>query len=120
MAATPPKFKINDLVYLKSSAATGVLESYRVSQILQTSASSYWQYKIAIRKKYATSQTVEDVVDLQTEQPFILDEGDLLTGCEAAAIMVANAQKRLTQAQAQQLALCHGAPPPPGPTFWSP
>lgn len=116
---TAPRFKINDLVYLKSSAATGMLESYRVSQILQTSASSSWKYKIAIRKKYATSQTVEDQVDLQTEQPFILDETDLLTGCEAAVIMVANAKKRYDQALAMQSTLCGGSLSPPGPTFWS-
>jgi hypothetical protein len=96
-----------------------MLESYRVSQIIKTAASLNWQYKIAIRKKYATSPTVEDQVDLQTEQPFILDEGDLLTGCEASSIMVANAKKRYEQALAVQLTLCNGTPPPPGPTFWS-
>jgi len=67
-----------------------------------------WQYKIAVSQKPPAEQMVGDTIDLKTEQPFVLDETELIDACEAATMVEANLQKRLTSAQRLRQSICGG------------
>jgi hypothetical protein len=102
---TIPQFKIGDLIYLKSSAQIGFLESYRITEVFQV-MKDRWLYKIAIEKNPPTSQTVGDRIDLKTYADLIFDESELLTYCEAQELVVISLERRLTVERARLTARC--------------
>lgn len=80
-----PKYKINDLVYLNTSAQTGRLESYKISSIHDKGLGKYI-YQFIIHQHPFAEATVADRINLKTTSEMFYTEDELLTGCEAMAI----------------------------------
>ncbi len=87
MARMKPKFRINDLVYLESSARVGRLESYRVSGI-QLLGTRNWIYQFIIDQRPPAEATVGDRVDLKEGTELFFSEAELLEACEAMPIVI--------------------------------
>jgi len=84
---TAPKYRINDLVYLDSSARIGQLESYRVGAIHDKGIGKYI-YQIFIEQRPPAESTVASLNDLKFERELFFTETELLTGCEAMGIIL--------------------------------
>jgi hypothetical protein len=99
------RFNVGDLVYLRSSAQIGFLESYRVTEVFQA-VRNRWLYRVDIDQKPPSSQTVGDQIDLKSGTRLIFDEDELLVFCEAQTIIVDFLRRRLTAEQARLDARC--------------
>ena len=104
--ATAPTYSINDVVYLRSSAARGFIEAVRISGITQNATSGGWLYQIRIESKPPIGQTVGDYVDLKKELDFYLTEDELINFCAAAALVEQQLTRRLARIQAKRDELC--------------
>ncbi|MDP1712585.1 MAG: hypothetical protein Q8K86_09020 [Candidatus Nanopelagicaceae bacterium] len=102
-----PRYAVGDQVFLKTSAALGFMEPYFISQVMTRGAG--WQYMVSIRKKPNQSPTVGDVVDLRYQQPFVIDESDLVDPCDASTLVVNVLRSRLVRAEAVHDSLCEGS-----------
>lgn len=103
-------FKIDDVVYLRSSAQIGFLEAYKVIRIFQTRNDQY-TYAIDINKRPPSAQTLGDHIDLKGVRTLYFTEDELLTFCEAETLVVQNLERRLREERARLAARC---PTPPG------
>ena len=88
MPAPPtPKYGINDLVYLETSARVGFLEAYKVSNLVRNRGR--WLYTISVTQKPPAETTVGGMVDLKTEKTLWFDEAELI-GFHEALLLVQN------------------------------
>ena len=106
MAHKTPLYDIDDVVYLKSSAARGFLEPLRVSGIAFDRTSNSWIYRIRIESRAPRGQTVGDFNDLKKEIPFSLSQGELVTFCEAIELAETNLTNALTRIQSLRADQC--------------
>ncbi|MDB4490060.1 hypothetical protein N9045_00950 [bacterium] len=96
-----PLYNINDIVYLRESAALGFLEAVRVSGITRTQ--STWLYSVYAGRMGAVAPThFGDRISL-TEANFInFTEDEFISECEALSLSVANLQRQLDSVKAQK------------------
>jgi hypothetical protein len=98
-------FKIDDVVYLRSSAQIGFLEAYKVTGIFQLRNDRY-VYTIDINKRPPSAQTVGDHIDLKGIRTLYFTEDELLTFCEAETLVVQSLERRLAVEKARLAAKC--------------
>lgn len=107
MARTKPKFRINDVVYLESSAKTGRLESYKVSGI-QFLGTRNWVYQFIIDQRPPAEATVGDRVDLKEGRELYFSEAELLTACEAMSIVIDTLERTIKKFSIIRDSKCDG------------
>lgn len=102
---TAPLFNIGDSVYLKESAQNGFLEVVRISHIL-TSTDGQWTYNVITGTKLPAATTFGDRNTHQN--PFVLyyNESELISFCDAADIIEAVLEQRLTEIRQQRGSRC--------------
>jgi hypothetical protein len=105
MANTAPTYQVDDLIYLRSSAQIGFLESYRISQIVQRNKNEYL-YKIDVVRKAPLEQAVGDRINLKSPATMVFSEDELLTYCDAQTLVVYFLERRLAQERARLIARC--------------
>ncbi len=106
IAPTSPKFNVDDIVFLQESAALGNLESYVIAGVTQLPNSAF-MYQFAVPERPPVHvTTVGDRNNLRHAQDFELQEGELLTQCEAVDLGVTKLQQDLNKVQALQTTFC--------------
>lgn len=79
----PPKFGIDQIVYIRESAMAGFLEPVKIHNFLYNRDLGIYFYQFIAKKSQPTTQTVGDAMDLKSERSFQLAEGDLSDYCES-------------------------------------
>lgn len=96
-----PEFNIDDVVYLKSSAAIGRLEAYKVSGIKQLQ-DTRWLFRIDIAKKPPNQQLIGDTYDSRIVEGSILYSIEELVGvCDAMGLIVSSLESRISAMEAR-------------------
>lgn len=97
MTTPAPKWSINDVVYLESSARIGFLESYKVTNIVR--ARGVWVYTIDVAQKPPAEATVMDMVDLKSTRILYFDERELISFHDALLLVKASLTTKLTKTE---------------------
>jgi len=101
-----PLYKINDVVYLKESAALGFLEPMKISGIV-SGATSKWLYIIEAKiKNPAPVAHFGDRIGHVADTNLYFTEDELIVLCDALTLAEANAKRQLLNIQLQKDALC--------------
>ena len=113
--ATLPKYRINDLVYLQTSAYIGKLESYRVDSLQNKGGG--WVYRAIVEQRPPSEVSVNDRNDLKEPKELLFIESELITGCEAMAIAVTVLDRQYGKLVALRESKCDvtGIEDPPSP-----
>ena len=95
-----PFYRRGEVVYLRSSAEIGQLDSFKISNAKQIAANQ-WVYKIDIGKRPPKHQMTGDRYDGRIpEKSILFTEGELITLCEALNIIVARLTTQLENVNA--------------------
>lgn len=96
-----PLYKINDVVYLKESAALGFLEAVRISGVTKTSTT--WLYTVYAGRMGAIAPSHFGDRKSMTEANFLnFTEDEFVTECEALTLTQANLQNQLDKVKSQK------------------
>lgn len=96
------KYGINEIVYLKESAANGYLEALKVGAVQYDSSIGRTMYFFTFKKGAVKTQTAGDANDLRRENTIAVVEEELLTRCEALDIKIAFLVSELAKANAMK------------------
>lgn len=105
MAATAPRWNIDDIVYLQASAKLGFLEAYRVDSLKKIPTG--WVYTIDITQTPPAETTISDSLDLKQgrcggpTRHLYFSEGELITMQEALILAINNLELRKNKLQAK-------------------
>lgn len=100
-----PAYGVGEVVYLRESAALGILEAVRISEV--RSRSGNWIYSIQARASQpVASSTYGDRISQVTGQVLYFDESELITQCAALDIMEATVLSNLMKIQEMKQSLC--------------
>lgn len=95
-----PLYKRDDIVYLRSSAEIGKLDSFRISNSISNNINAGWFYKILIHKKPPGNTTHGDQVDHRmVEKSILYSEAELITLCEAIGIIITRLETQLARVE---------------------
>lgn len=100
-----PLYNINDVVYIKESAAIGHLEAVRMSGIHMYN--NEWVYTITVGSSNLKSPALygDRVSQISTETLYFA-ENEFVTICDALILAEANALRALQKIQLQRASLC--------------
>jgi hypothetical protein len=99
MPAPPtPRYGIDDLVYLETSARVGFLEAYRVSNVVRSRGR--WLYTISVEPKPPAETTLGGMVDLKSSETLWYDEAELIDFHEALLLTQNSLQLKLNKVNA--------------------
>lgn len=103
-----PKFAINDVIYIRESAAsTGILEAVRITNIGEFARdSNQWTYRFTYSQRPAATQTVGDRIDLKNTVSLVLFEDEIVTLCEALPLQIGVLERRLDNAKLKLKTFC--------------
>jgi hypothetical protein len=109
----PPVYSINDIVYLKGSAAIGFLESYKITGLRFDVQLDAWIYEIGLSFNITGAPiTIGDNITLKgrTNEHNILHftEDELIEFCEAAQMVETVLEQRLSRIREQRTRQCGG------------
>jgi len=105
-----PKYEINEVVYLKESAAIGFLESVRISGIHRFNDT--WIYTIVAGVNNPQHPPVYgDRISHVNNQTLYFSEDEFVTHCDALLLAEANALSVLKQLQSQRASICTESDP---------
>jgi hypothetical protein len=93
-----PKYGINDLVYLETSARVGFLEAYKVSNVVRSRGR--WLYTISVGEKPPAETTLGGMVDLKRSEMLWFDEAELIDFHEALLLVKHSLELKLAKANA--------------------
>jgi hypothetical protein len=96
MAMTNPKYKVDDVVYFRSSAVIGFLETAKISGM--QSYQGQWIYTIyAGGPSVVPNSTYGDRKSLLDKSTMYFSESEFITLCEALPMMKAHLEDRLNK-----------------------
>lgn len=95
-----PLYDVGDVVYLKESAALGLVEAVRIGTV--TKNNSGWAYGIVT----SSAQMSGDRRSVVHGGVIYYGEDEFVTLCEALNLAEANVRLKLEKIQAQRAALC--------------
>lgn len=100
-----PLYNINDVLYLRESAALGFLEAVRISGI---SLSQHgWVYTVTAKVGTASSSVyMGDRVSAVHGVPLYFSEDEFINHCDAIALVEANLQLQLDKIKLQRSSTC--------------
>jgi hypothetical protein len=85
MTTPAPKYSINDVVYVESSARIGFLEAYKVTNIVRSRGK--WLYTINLFEKPPAETTIADMIDIKRQRLLYFDESELVDFHEALLLV---------------------------------
>lgn len=111
--AAAPIYLIDDVVYLRASAAIGFLESYKISNIQFNSGRNSWIYVIGLNYNVTGAPiTIGDNITLKggshEDKILYFTENELINFCEAAAMVESVLENRLARIREQIATRCGG------------
>jgi hypothetical protein len=100
-----PLYDIEEVVYLKESAALGFLEAVRISGISRTKDA--WIYSVSARAPQPTAVSHHgDRINAVAGMILYFTENEFVPLCDALSLAEANAARQLAQIQAQRASIC--------------
>ena len=91
-----PLYKVNDVVYLKEAAASGLLESYNIAAVSSKSDGVGWMYALTMRRASDHQPaTIGERISYQSERFLYFEESELITICVALELVETNLTQRL-------------------------
>ena len=107
MPTTNPIFNVNDVVYLRESAALGFLEALKIGEIRSSSDDSAWLYGMAVKTTgIQVPAQFGDRIGLAPEAVLYFTEDELVTVCDALILSEENLKRQLASIQLQKSSLC--------------
>lgn len=97
-----PQWSVDDVVYLRESAAIGFLESYKITNIVWDTSYSRWLYEVDIRHRGTEPNTVIDAHNLRRVEVLTLGENDLISLGDALDLAIINTEQRLKYLRTQK------------------
>lgn len=105
MAITAPAYDINEVVYLRESAALGFIEAVRITGVHKYKDG--WVYTIGSRVSGPQHAAVYgDRISHVHGQTLYFSEDELVSHCDALILAEANATNNLQRIQSQRIAIC--------------
>lgn len=101
MSKSAPKYNIGDRVYVRSSAITGWLDSYEVTQVRQGPDGRWW-YRFSVPEKAPANTTVGDQNNLKSSVNWEVGEHDLIDQHEAIDLAITYYRNRLNSLEIQR------------------
>lgn len=105
MATPAPLFEVNNIVYVRESAALGFLEAYRISSVLRASGDE-WVYSINIIRRPGTPPLFGERISHQPEGVLYFNESELISKCEALELIEDHLTSRLSTIQQLRASEC--------------
>lgn len=103
--SSAPLYDIDDVVYLKESAALGFLEAVKINGV--TLSRQGWIYTIEAKAAYPQAPTTfGDRITAVQAMTLYFGEDEFVTPCDAMALVEANLQEQLVRIQAQRSSIC--------------
>jgi len=100
-----PTYQINDIVYLKESAAKGFLEALRISGV--SAYGSNWLYSIAVRNTSITTATFGDHHrTMMTNAIMYFTESEFINLCDALQMSKDYHERMLLSINTQLSQMC--------------
>jgi hypothetical protein len=104
-----PLYDIDDILYLRESAALGFLEPVKISSM--TLSRQGWVYQVSAKISGARApSTSGDRISLVTGNLLYFGESEFVDQCDALALVEANLQAALDRIQAQRASACSDEP----------
>jgi len=111
-----PKYNVNDVVYLRESAALGFLEAMRINSVNNSDISSGWLYTLSASQlqpiaashygEMITSTYGRGSIHSSSGAQVYFTEDEFVSLCEALDLIRAVLQARLSKVEAQIADLC--------------
>lgn len=108
---TTPLYDTGQVVYLRESAAIGLIEPVRISGIM-LGPDGGWLYSISASPANQAPGLYGDRRSLTNNATLWFSETELISQCDALLVAEANALKTYEQVHAQRLQICGGVPLP--------
>ena len=107
MPTTNPIFNVDDVVYLRESAALGFLEALKIGEIRSSADNYVWLYGIAAKTSgVQVPAQFGDRINLAPEATLYFTEEELVTVCDALTLSEENLKRQLASIQLQKSSLC--------------
>ena len=108
-----PVYSIDDIVYLRASAAIGFLESYKITGLQFDTTRNKWIYRIGLSYNITGAPiTIGDNITLKgnthEDKVLLFIEDELIDFCEAARTVESTLEQRLLRIRSQITAQCGG------------
>jgi hypothetical protein len=103
--ATSPQYTVNDVVYLRESAAMGFLEAVKVSGVHLGQTGWLYTFNIGLTPPSPGGAHLDRRSNIGT-QTLYFTEDELVLYCEAIRLAEDNAKRAYESFRAQRLALC--------------
>ena len=105
-----PLYNVDDVVYLRESAALGFLEPVRIAGISKTTSTT-WVYTIKMGAGQPTAVShYGDRIHMVRGSVVYFTEDEFVLLCDAFEMAEVNAQKQLDNIKAQRAILCASEP----------
>jgi len=99
-----PRYKVNDVVYLRESAAIGFLEAVIISGV--TWGSNQWLYSVRAGISQRNATHYGDKVSFVNGAQLLFTEEEFIPLCTALDLIEANLQRQLADIQRRKASLC--------------
>jgi hypothetical protein len=100
-----PVYSVNDVVYVRESAALGFLEAVKISGVMQYNG--YWVYTIsAVVGQPQAPSVYGDRISLVSGNTLYFREDEFVDECSALALAEARAQSVLDSIQSKRSSKC--------------
>lgn len=103
-----PTYSYGQVVYLRESAALGILEAMRISGVHQ--GKDGWLYTVNASLSPPTPGSFADRRSLVSTQVLYYSESEFVSLCDAYLLAEANAKRRYDQIKAQRQVYCPDEP----------
>jgi hypothetical protein len=105
-----PRFGYNEVVYLKeTSQTTGVLEAFRIKDMVWDTSRNMWLYKFEIKPRPERTMSVGDADNWHRSFIVAYYDVELVVYCEALYYCVQFLDGAVTAAKTRKMTLCPGA-----------
>ena len=107
MPTADPIFNVNDIIYLRESAALGFLEAMKIGEVRSNANDSAWVYGITTKITGARAPSkFGDRINLAPTATMYFTEDELVTVCDALTLSEENLKRQLASIQLQKNSLC--------------
>lgn len=98
-------FNVNDVVYLKESAESGYLESFKVSSV-SMNTTGQWVYTFEMTVGPRITSTFGEKITRREHTTLYYNESELLSMCDALDLVETYLERRLAQIRALRSSRC--------------
>jgi len=100
-----PRWSVDDIAYLRESAAIGFIEGYKIANIRFDPQWDRWLYDVVIKHRGTEPNSVIDMYNLRSKETITFGENDLINQAEALDLAIINTEQRLRELNIKRAAI---------------